>query len=88
MQTIINARIVKVGNSRGIRLPKLVLDQLGFGEQVEIEVGADQLVIRPIATKARQGWEEQFRLMAERGDDELLDGEQIGASSWDEAWEW
>ena len=88
MQTIINARIVKVGNSRGIRLPKLVLDQLGFGEQVEIEVQTDQLVIRPSVTRARQGWEEQFRLMAERGDDELLDGEQIGASSWDEAWQW
>ena len=88
MQTVLNARIVKVGNSRGIRLPKLVLEQLGFGEQVEIEVQADQLVIRPIVSKARQGWEEQFQLMAERGDDKLLDGDQIGASSWDEEWEW
>lgn len=88
MQTILNARIVKVGNSRGIRLPKLVLEQLGFGEQVEIEVQSDQLVIRPVTTKARQGWEEQFRLMAERGDDQLLDGGQIGASSWDEEWQW
>lgn len=88
MQTILNARIVKVGNSRGIRLPKLVLEQLGFGEQVEIEVQADQLVIRPVSTKTREGWEEQFRLMAERGDDQLLDGEQLGASSWDEEWQW
>ena len=88
MQTILNARIVKVGNSRGIRLPKLVLEQLEFGEQVEIEVQSNQLVIRPVAVKARQEWEEQYRLMAERGDDKLLDGEQIGASSWDEEWEW
>ncbi len=89
MQTILNARIVKVGNSRGIRLPKLVLEQLGFGEEIEIEVQSDQLIIRPVAAKARQGWEEQFQLMAERGDDKLLDGDQIGVSSWDdEEWEW
>ena len=88
METVLSARVVKIGNSRGVRIPKLVLEQLGFGEQVEIEVQAHQLVIRPVAPKARQGWEEQFREMAARGDDQLPDGDQLGASSWDEEWEW
>ncbi len=87
MQTVLNARIVKVGNSRGIRLPKLVLEQLGFGEQVEIEVQSDQIIIRPVAAQAREGWAEQFRLATEEGADGLLEEET--ATSWDsEEWQW
>ena len=87
MNTIIQARLVKIGNSRGIRIPKLLIEQLGLQEQVEIEVSAGQIIVRPIKEAARQGWEEQFREMAENGDDVLLDEET--ATSWDgEEWEW
>jgi len=88
METIIKTRIVKIGNSQGIRIPKLLLDQLGFGSEVEIAVQQQTLVIRPLQ-HPRHGWEEQFRIMAEQGDDQLLDGDIVSLSSWDdEEWEW
>ncbi len=82
-------RIVKIGNSQGIRIPKILLDQTGLTDEVELEVRKNQLIIRP-TRKVRQGWEEAFRTMAEHKDDQLLDKEQlINQSDWDaEEWEW
>ena len=83
----IRTRIVKVGNSRGVRLPKVVLDQAGFGDEVEMHVTEGQVVIRP-ARRPREGWTEQFRLMAARGDDRLLD-DGGPVTTWDDTeWEW
>lgn len=65
-------RIVRIGNSRGVRIPKLLLDQVGLTDDVEISAENDALVIRP-ARVPRAGWDEAFRAMAERGDDVLLD---------------
>jgi antitoxin MazE len=88
METVIKTRIVKIGNSQGVRIPKLLLDQLGFGTEVEITVQQNNLVIRPLH-HPRDGWEEQFRAMAARGDDQLLDGDIVSLTTWDdEEWEW
>lgn len=83
------ARIVKIGNSQGIRIPKILLEQSGLHDEVELEVQKDQLIIRP-KRSIREGWENAFRLMAEKGDDQLLDKENLtNQSSWDaEEWEW
>jgi antitoxin MazE len=81
-------RIIKIGNSQGIRIPKLFLEQTKLGEEVELEAQDDQIVIRPISYP-RQGWEEAFQAMVERGDDQLLDENLIGQTKWDqEEWEW
>lgn len=88
MQTTVKTRIVRIGNSQGIRIPKPILEQLGFGEEVELEIFPDQLVIRSAQTP-RSGWDEQFKAMAEAGDDQLLDAEVYSLSEWDEVeWEW
>jgi antitoxin MazE len=82
------AKIIKIGNSQGIRIPKLFLEQTGLGEEVEIEAVDDQIIIRPL-TFPRHGWEETFQTMAESGDDRLLDGDLIGQTGWDESeWQW
>ena len=65
-------QLIKIGNSRGIRIPKLLIDQSRLGNEVEIAVQRGTLVIRPI-TRPRMGWAEQFRLMAAQSDDHLLD---------------
>ena len=81
-------RIVKIGNSRGIRIPKPFLDQLGLENEVEMSVEDAELVIRPVRA-ARSGWEGRFQEMAEAGDDRLLDAEHLSAGEWDETeWEW
>ena len=82
-------RIVKIGNSQGIRIPKILLEQSGVTDEVELEVKKGRLIIRA-KKSVRQGWESAFRAMAENTDDRLLDKEYIlDQSSWDaEEWEW
>lgn len=80
-------RIVRIGNSQGVRIPKPLLEQTGLKEEVEIEVEGCQLVIRSVAGP-RAGWAEAFQAMAREGDDEMLDPEPA-ASRWDqEEWHW
>jgi antitoxin MazE len=87
MGMVARARIVKIGNSQGVRIPKLLLGQLDLGE-VELTVEGDRLVIRPVRC-SRYGWDEEFRLMAERGDDRMLDEVAVSLTQWDEdEWEW
>ena len=63
--------IIKIGNSKGIRLSKSILKQLGIKDRVELIVKDDQLIIKPIS-KVRDGWEDQFEQMAKLNDDLLL----------------
>ena len=86
MSTAIRTRIVKIGNSQGVRIPKVLLEQSGIQTDVEIEVQGDRLIIRT-ASHLRSGWDEAFAAMAKQEDDVLLD--EVNASDWDCAeWEW
>lgn len=88
MATVVKTRIIKIGNSQGIRIPKLLLDQTDLGDEVELELQQRQIVIRS-AHQPRAGWEEQFKAMAEAGDDKILDGDVMVPTAWDqEEWEW
>ncbi len=82
-------KIIKIGNSRGIRLPKVILHQLGINDEVDLEVDRDRIILKPIRRR-RSGWREAFRKMAVNSDDQLLDGEEtIFQTSWDEdEWTW
>jgi len=81
-------RIIKIGNSQGIRIPKLLLDQIKLGKEVELEVQEGQIVIRPIQSP-RHSWDERFAKMAQHGDDRLLDAEAVNLTGWDtDEWEW
>lgn len=66
------ARIVRVGNSRGVRLPKPLLDEAGLPEEVEIHAEPGRIVIEA-AVRPRAGWAEAARQMAASGEDGLLD---------------
>jgi len=88
MSNIVRAHIIRIGNSQGIRIPKLLLEQARLGNEVELELGQEGIVIRSVQG-ARHGWEEAFQTMAERGEDELLDSATPLANEWDEdEWEW
>ncbi len=80
--------LVKIGNSRGIRIPKPVIEQCGFGEEVEMVVQNNELVIRS-SSSVREGWSTAFARMAEYREDELLDRVAEAPTGWDEEeWEW
>jgi antitoxin MazE len=80
-------RIVRIGNSEGVRIPKPLLERSGLKGDVELEVQDHQIVIRS-ASRPRSGWEQQFEAIGARGDDGPLDADLAG-SSWDEEeWTW
>ncbi len=79
-------QIVTIGNSQGVRIPKILLEQSKLGKDVELEVCDDGILIRH-GRRIRAGWEESFRAFAETGDD--FEGETIGTSSFEEKeWRW
>ena len=82
------ARVIKIGNSQGLRIPKPILEQTGIMDDVEIEVEKNQIIIRPVKN-VRDGWDDAFKIMGEKGDDEpIIDDENI-SQSWDEEeWHW
>ena len=84
-------KLVKIGNSQGIRIPKPIIDQCGLGKEVELETDGTSIVIRASKPKARKGWAKAFQQMHEAGDDKQVwqAAESEIASSWDqEEWEW
>lgn len=82
------ATVVKIGNSRGIRIPKPVFEQCGFEDEVEMEIHENELVIRS-PHQIRQGWDEAFKSMSNLGDDKPLTELEELSTSWDEKeWEW
>jgi antitoxin MazE len=81
-------RIINIGNSRGIRIPKPLIEQTGLTGEVEISVREKALIIRA-ARKPRTGWADAFKRMAMQGDDHGLDVEPLLPSQFDEdQWEW
>ena len=79
---------MNIGNSRGVRIPKPLLEQTGLNGEVEIIAENESLVIRR-TRKPREGWAESFQEMAKHGDDALLDDPAPSLSAWDEdEWEW
>jgi antitoxin MazE len=86
METIVRSKLIKIGNSKGIRIPQTILKQAHLFEDVELCVEGERLIIQA-ARKPRQGWEEHFTRMAALGDDKLLD-EPTPTQFDDEEWKW
>lgn len=80
------AKIIDVGNSKGVRLPKSIIEQLGLKGEVELKATKDALIIRA-SHGARFDWAKAFHSMAKAGDDSLLDNDLT--TDWDDKeWEW
>ncbi len=83
-------RIIRIGNSHGLRIPKLILEQVGLAldGEVEIKVRSDSLLVSRTA-KPRAGWAAAFQKMTGNGDDALLQEEGFVKTKWeDEGWQW
>jgi antitoxin MazE len=83
--------IVTIGNSQGIRIPKILLEQSRLSGEVEIEVRGESLVISP-SRKPRENWNEAFRAAREEEEAAVNDNEIIGENTQnrfdEEEWEW
>jgi len=80
------ARLIRIGNSRGVRLPKPLIEEAGLDSEVDISVRKGEIVISPLG-KARSGWEKAAQALHEEKGDILLDRETL--TKFDkEDWEW
>ena len=78
--------IIQIGNSRGIRLPKSVIDQCGLGDTAELHVEQNRIVITPNKVP-RQGWADAFRKAEGKRKPEPM--EEFGPNQFDhEEWQW
>ena len=63
--------VINIGNSKGIRLSKKILDKYNITDKVELTLKKNQIVLKPV-DQPRKGWPEAFEKMHENGDDQLL----------------
>ncbi|MFO7923210.1 MAG: AbrB/MazE/SpoVT family DNA-binding domain-containing protein [Bacteroidales bacterium] len=63
--------VIKIGNSKGIRLSKTILEKYEIKDSVELVLEEDHIILKP-KVEARKGWDRAFRKMHESGDDKLI----------------
>lgn len=80
------SRLVAIGNSRGVRLPKPLIAEVGLSDEIDVRVQDGAIVIRP-HRELRAGWGEAARRMRERDDDRLLD-DPTPTRFDEEEWRW
>ncbi len=79
-------RLVRIGNSRGVRLPRAIIEQAGLTDDIELGVRDGAVVIARVSS-ARSGWADAARQMRERNEDQLLDS--LTPTRFDEKeWNW
>jgi len=78
--------VVQIGNSRGIRLPQNILNELNIQDEVEMVIHKDELIIKSVEKKPRQGWDEAFAKMSEAKADKLLLPENIDSENFEWVW--
>ncbi len=79
-------QIIQIGNSQGIRIPKMLLEDSRITGEVDLELHPDGILIRN-AKKPRSGWDEAFKAMAENEDHEILNSNSPTAFEKKE-WQW
>lgn len=75
--------IIKIGNSKGLRLSKTILEKYNIKDKVELILEMGQIVIKPIEVP-RKNWESAFKKMNAEGDDELLIQEVFNDENFEE----
>jgi len=63
--------IIKIGNSKGVKLPQEILERYNIKDKVQVILEKGQIILRPVNTP-RKGWDKAFKQMHENGDDQLL----------------
>jgi antitoxin MazE len=83
----LQTKIIKIGNSQGIRIPKALLEQMKARGEVTLKIENGELIVSPVENP-RHGWEKAFARMSVAGEDRLLIPDTI-ENDWDEEeWEW
>lgn len=63
--------MIKIGNSKGIRLAKTILDKYGIQDKIEVILKEGYLILKPVHSP-RSGWDSAFKEMNKNGEDKLF----------------
>jgi antitoxin MazE len=77
------ASIIKIGNSKGLRLSKSILERYNINDKVEIILEKGRIILKPI-DQPRKNWEAAFRKMHSDNDDQLLINDVFNNESFEE----
>ncbi|MEQ6118261.1 AbrB/MazE/SpoVT family DNA-binding domain-containing protein [Reichenbachiella sp. MALMAid0571] len=77
------ASIIQIGNSKGLRLNKQILEQYNITDKVEVILEKNRIILKPVA-QPRKGWDNAFKRMSEVGDDYLLINDVFSEENFDE----
>jgi len=78
--------VVAIGNSKGIRIPKAILEQCNIRDQLELQVEGGRIILEPVRDNPRKNWGKAFQVMAANADDALLVADDDGIDM--EDWDW
>lgn len=78
--------LIAIGNSKGIRIPKNIIEQLQVEDTLELSIENNKIVLNPVKSLPRQTWAEAFKNMHENGEDKILDAPYLDSEAFD--WEW
>ena len=79
-------QIIRIGNSQGLRIPKVLLEEAGIGGDVELEICTGGILIRKI-NKPRSNWDAVFSSLAEADDDTAI-GSEMSSQFEKKEWQW
>ena len=82
-------KLIRIGNSQGVRIPKPLIKESGLSEEIEMILRDNEIILRS-PEETRKDWDQSFEKMAEKGDDQLLDKEEVECpGEWDlNEWTW
>jgi len=75
--------IIKIGNSKGIKLSKMILDKYQISDKIELILEKGYIILKP-KTEPRKNWDKAFEKMHENGDDKLLMDDVIEDENFEE----
>jgi antitoxin MazE len=78
--------VVPIGNSKGIRIPKNILNEFNIDDKIELKIHENEIILKPLSRKPRQGWNDAFKEMHENSDDTLIIPDTLKNESFD--WDW
>ncbi len=74
--------VIQIGNSKGIRLSKTLLEKYHINDKLELVLEQDHIILKPI-TEPRKNWEDAFEDMHRNGDDKLLIDDVFEDENWE-----
>ena len=86
MKKQLHLQIRQIGNSRGVVIPKAILQQVGFEDEADLVIEGGKLILSKSKKNPREGWAEDSKAISEAGEDVLVLGDFMNESDGDWVW--